>query len=354
MEIRAVSQTTPQNNITHFVGADKQKNKQTTPHSAPIYKAVPLAVMIAMSPLGMNATEKTPLENENTIELSAVPNTNQVRQGGRIISTKRMDCFSQPADINLIDKNGKKSLQVVYHTMTGDVVANTVKIAQYNYSLTSDDGNSKSFTIRRPLTFTDEELSKNPTSPDAIIPPERAFRDYIEQMQKEYPDAVETVKYTRKLSTTPNGSLRNVGTSDLMKNAVASASYGKKLWSGDIKAESGNFTIRFYLNDGNDGNVETLTVQEEGYPELKLQNALFFKQRLFHDSEYPQVIEFGQVQLRDAKNNSFRIIDTKLAGTINSLKEQLQEQDAFNKAFFTMSLKQDYLVTTEGIVSKVD
>ena len=351
MVIRAISQTTPQNNITHFTGTKQPKNKPTAPHTTPGYKAIPLAVIIAMSPLGANATQKTDLKPENNIELSTVPQYNQTI---KILSSKKATCFGQPADINLIDKNGKKNLQFVYHTMAGDVVANTTQIAQYRYSLISDDGSIKTFFINRPLTFTDEELAQKQTSSEAIIPPEKSVKDYIEQIQKEYPDAVKTVTFMRKLSMTPNGSLINVGTKNTMKNAVAAQSYGKNIWSGNVTTETGNYKIKLYSTDDNDNNVETFTIQKEGYPELQLQNALFLKNKFFYDTEYPQTVNLGQVQLLDAENKTYRIIDTKLAGTVASLKEQLEEQKAFNKAFFTMILPSNYIVTMEGIVTKVE
>lgn len=365
MAIRPISQIMPnQTNVIQFEGKKKEKNTPQ-PHTTPMVKAVPLAVLIAMSPLSSDAASNYRIEPEaNTIELVDVPEVNEIdeaQQSGRVLASKTFGKVraSKNLEIQLVQQNNKKNVQFLY-TGYDNKITKTRKnqLVKYNFSLRSDDGTSKKFTIKNVHSYTDKELQKDFNSrmaPIPIVPNDKRVTSYMETLNKQYPGAVEVVQYNRVVGPSATGYLENNAGGNSMKTATPKASYGKNIGSNDFDGDNGKYTIRYYSTDGNENNAEVVTVQKAGYPELKVSLAVYHKDTFFSDYNNATQLNYGQVILVDAKNKKYNIVDNALTQAMDFVKQSLTEQgNAFNNAYAVLSLANNYGVTTKGAVFAQD
>lgn len=362
MAIRPITQIVPnQTNLINFEGK-KKKTPEAQPHTSPMAKAVPLAVLIAMSPLSNDAAANYRIEPEpNTIELVDVPEVNEIseaQQSGRVLSTKRFDRVfdTNTLDVQLVQQNNKKSLKFIYTQPNGrTTVTNKNQLVKYNFSLRSDDGTSKRFTLKQPHSYTDADLAKAASVRIPIVPNDKRVVAYMETLNKKYPGAVEVVQYNRIVGQSATGYLGNNKGGNSMKTATPKASYGKNLGSENFDGDNGKYTIRYYSTDGNENNVEVVTVQKAGYPELKASLAMYHKDTFFSEDNNAAKLEYGHVVLVDAKNRKYNIVDTALTQALDLVKQSLTEQgNAFNNAFAVLSLANNYGLTTKGAVFAED
>ena len=365
MAIRPISTIEPKpTNLIQFEGKKKETPKPQ-PHTSPMVKAVPLAVLIAMSPLSNDAAANYRIEPEpNTIELVDVPEVNEIsdaQQSGRVLSTKRFNRIFNinTLDVQLIQQNNKKSVRFVYTQPNGrTTVTNKNQLVKYNFSLRSDDGTSKRFILKNVHSYTDKELQKDFNSrlaPIPIVPNDKNVTNYTENLSKKYPGAVETVQYKRIVGPSATGYLENNAGGNSMKTATPKASYGKNIGSNDFDGDNGKYTIRYYSTDGNENNAEVVTVQKAGYPELKVGLVMYHKDTFFSEDNNATQLQYGQVLLVDAKNKKYNIVDNALTQAMDVVKQSLTEQgNAFNNAYAVLSLTNNYGVTTKGAVFAVD
>ena len=362
MAIRPISTIEPKpTNLIQFEGKKKETPKPQ-PHTSPMVKAVPLAVLIAMSPLSSDAAANYRIEPEpNTIELVDVPEVNEIseaQQSGRVLSTKRFNRIFNinTLDVQLIQQNNKKSVRFVYTQPNGrTTVTNKNQLVKYNFSLRSDDGTSKRFTLKQPHSYTDADLAKPASVRIPIVPNDKRVVAYMETLNKKYPGAVEVVQYNRIVGPSATGYLENNAGGNSMKTATPKASYGKNIGSNDFDGDNGKYTIRYYSTDGNENNAEVVTVQKAGYPELKVSLAMYHKDTFFSEDNNATQLQYGQVILVDAKNKKYNIVDNALTQAMDVVKQSLTEQgNAFNNAYAVLSLANNYGLTTKGAVFAVD
>ena len=362
MAIRPISTIEPKpTNLIQFEGKKKETPKPQ-PHTSPMVKAVPLAVLIAMSPLSSDAAANYRIEPEpNTIELVDVPEVNEIsdaQQSGRVLSTKRFNRIFNinTLDVQLIQQNNKKSVRFVYTQPNGrTTVTNKNQLVKYNFSLRSDDGTSKRFTLKQPHSYTDADLAKPASVRIPIVPNDKRVVAYMETLNKKYPGAVEVVQYNRIVGPSATGYLENNAGGNSMKTATPKASYGKNIGSNDFDGDNGKYTIRYYSTDGNENNAEVVTVQKAGYPELKVGLVMYHKDTFFSEDNNATQLQYGQVILVDAKNKKYNIVDNALTQAMDVVKQSLTEQgNAFNNAYAVLSLANNYGLTTKGAVFAVD
>lgn len=359
MAIRPITQTMPkQNNTINFEGNKKPSAQQKQTHSTPLTKSVPLAVLIAMSPLAMDATSNNRINREpNTIELVDVyetekPNTTAVLQVPKIISQKSFNMgIHGNVNVRVLGSanSSNKSLQFDFGD---DLITNNNQLVKYNFSIVSDDGSKKHFSHNAVYCY--EEAKPTATSIPVILEDKSVIK-YMESLKSKYPTAVKTITYNRTLAPNTGGYLQNNASGDIMKNAKPKVSYGKNIGSQEIDGDKEKYIITYYTTDNNENNAEVITLTKKGYPELKVGVAIYHNDKFGIVNTNPQsALQYGQVQLVDANNKTYNIIDNNLTVALDIIQQELTKQKAFNNAYAVLSLSNQYSTTPKGAVYNVD
>lgn len=353
MAIQAIRQTMPRANAINFEGK-KDKTPKHQPASSPMYKSVPLAVLIAMSPI-VSSSRGNDTSITQPITTTQIMSDNPTET---ILATKTFKQIEPGIDlkVDLVDRDNKKNVRFTYIDLEhGNDVTEDNKLVNYNFSIVSDDGSKKSFKLNRIHSFLKDENPSPYVEPAPIIINNKGLIDYLNKIKKQYPDAIKTETYDRTLSINPSGTyLRNNAEGDIMKKAQAKESYGKNVGSQDFEGDNGKYTFAYYSTDGNENNLEVVTVKKEGYPELKVQNALYQECVFGAGTKNATSIKYGQVQLVDANNKTYNIIDNALAEAVDMIKTSLSEQNAFNNAYPVLSFSNKYGETPKGAIYAID
>ncbi len=357
MAIRPITQIMPkQNNIVQFEGKKKNSNQPKT-STTPMVKAVPLAVLIAMSPMTTTASNSQRLEVQNDIEMVESPVVNDIEQA-RVISQKRFNQIEPGIDlgVDLLNVNGKKQVKFTYIENGKNIDETTDnRFVKYNFTIVSDDGTKKSFKLKSVHSFIKDPYQSALITPKPVIIKKKAVVNYMENLNKQYPQDIKKVEYNRILAPTTGGTLQNNAKGDIMKDALPMENYGKYVGSQDFEGDNGTYTVRYYSTDENDNNAENVTIQREGYPELKVGLLVFHNDYFNKGTDNPTKISYGQITLNGANNSRYNIVDNKLALTLNQVKDILtKEQNAFNNAFAAVSISNDYGTTEKGAVYNID
>ncbi len=356
MAIKPVSQLIPKStNLVQFEG--KKKNNQPKTSTTPMVKAVPLAVLIAMSPMATNASKNPTIEKQNNIEMLDIQAVNNTQQSGKVISTKRFNQIEPGIDlgVELLNMNGQKNVKFSY-IENGKKIDETIdnRFIKYNFTIVSDDGTKKSFKLKSVHSFVKDPYQSALIEPKPVIIKKKAVVNYMETLNKQYPQDIKKVEYNRTLAPTSGGTLQNNAQGNVMKNAKPMESYGKYVGSQDFEGDNGVYTVRYYSTDENDNNAENVTIQREGYPELKVALLVFHNDYFNKATDNPTKIAYGQIMLKGA-DSKYNIIDNKLALTLDQVKDILtKEQNAFNNAFASVSISNEYGTTQKGAVYKID
>lgn len=347
MAIKAITHTLLQNNI-NFAGAEKKKNKQsqTSSHSAPIYKSVPLAVLIAMSPLSANADENNRIEKENNpIEVVATPNVEDTQQSGKILASKKFvaktyapyttvdgfDAFPEDVEVRLIDNNGKKSIDLQYKWYNHLVHTDDITLINNNISLRSSDE-----SLGQVFSYKSLQCSPPPnTRIDEKIYYEPDLIKYVEKLGKKYPEALKIkTQNTDRYPTTmnkQNGWLTPRAFYKL-KDAVEPESYGQQVYADFFGTKIGNYDLCQYFND----NKYIITIKKEGYPELKVNKVDYIKATFTNTLD-----EFNLpiIELIDAKNNRFVLLDDTIAEILTRIKSNPTSNEPYPVTYSKVSYR---------------
>ena len=362
MEIKAISQAiSPKSNLINFSGKQKQENTHKNSQTTPLVKAIPVAVLIAMSPLNsISATDNTIDPETNNIEMldsDHIKKINQQKSENKVITQKEFKSIAgaQKLKIELMQYPTCKRTRFTYSSFGKNTVSYFNQIAKYNFSLISDDGSTKEFTFKNVHSYTAAVLNQKGNNKTPIIANNKAVLDYMEALNQKYPNSITIMEYNRKLAPTSGGTIQNNARGDILKKAKPQEYYGKMLGAQDVDGDNGRYTVRYYSTDGNNNNVEVVTVQKQGYPELKTGIVLEHNDVICADIDLRKSLKYGQVVLIDANNNSYNIVDNNLAENLKIIKYGLEQQNnAFNNAYTVLSLSQQYDMTTRGAFYAVD
>ena len=366
MSIRPVASTTLVNNLNQlsFEGKKKKNQNSNLNITKPVsYKlAVPLAAALTMAPLNVIDARASQYDNsndnikpiENVYLVNSVDNINA--QKGVVIESKN---FVSPKygnyKINLISTDGnnrtfEKVTMEQYNDIAGKNISNDVKnLAVYNFQVVSDDGKKGSnFTLKDVIVDSGMDAVPHMYNQDNIV---NYIEDLIDDPRNN--NAIEKVNYKRNIRPDRYGYYQNVSNGDIMKNAVSYKPNGKLIDSCDVNV-GGKITgkMRFYSIDNDDSNVEMITYQKNGYPELRI-FSVYFNTHIFEPySENPKSMQSGILDLLDANNKHYYVEDSPFVLGLADL--QKNNKDLLEYAFMGISDNRNYLVTPKGAIMPVE
>jgi len=280
MAIEAISGV--RNNGLNSVNFEARKGKKSSPVSNPTstVKAVPLAVILAMSPMTTtNAENIMRGENQfNRIELVEIP---QTQQSGTVVQsqTYKID-EARGVLVDYIDLDGNEDnveLINLYET-NKDYKGGKRKIETvYNQNLYLDTDNGLS---NGPLPMQYVQVSWERKNPDS---------GKIETKIDNYDNVGNMVQYLAAFAKSPynNGAIKlnkteqrqHVRPDCTLKEEAALNFYdvkyepihkGECISYYDVKTQNDEYKLRMYSTDGNDENYEYMTLQGKNSSEFKI------------------------------------------------------------------------------------
>ncbi len=323
--------------------------------------AIPLAAAITMAPLNI-IDGKGVYKNNSYIDNKKIEYVDDINSadaisddGGTIIESRNFvsDKYG-PYKVNLIstDDNNKTFEKVAfesYNELVKKNLSNDVKqLAVYNYQVVSDDGSkSTSFTLKNVLVDSGMQSAPFTYNQNNIV-------NYIEQLIDDPRNnkAVEKVVYNRTIRPSADGNFQNVGGKDIMKDAVPFKPNGKLIGFDDVTMENELLgTLRYYSYNDNDSDIELVTYQKKGYPELRIFN-LYTNKHVFEPySEIPSSFVTGIMELSDANRKHYYLEEPSLVFALADLKAENPEK--FKYGIIGESNTINYLITPKGAIMPV-
>lgn len=161
------------------------------------------------------------------------------------------------------------------------------------------------------------------------------------------------VTHNRTIRPSTDGTFQNVAAKeDIMKNAVPYKPQGKLIESGDVTIDGVAVgKLRYYSMHGSDKDVELITYQKNGYPELGIQ-WLYANNHVFDPySENPSSFQTGTIVLFDGNNKRYCLEDPTIVFGLADLMKK--NPDVLGKAVNGSSDTVNYLLTNIGVISPI-
>ncbi len=349
MAIEAI--TSIRNNNSNNVHFEARKNKKSAPVSNPTVtstvKAVPLAVLLAMSPMTTTNAESIMRSeaNSNVIELSQSQNTKQVIES-KVFQNDIFD-FKVSLERNPQDSNSHKirvSVNTAEHMFNKFSYDGYVtKLNKINYNVYDDTGKKVSQFNYKHVSLNDVN-GKEPS----IGIPDKNVCDYIEQLLSKYNAGLKPDIRNFSLKMTPDGSLRHTtpSTNWLSETTGAYTSkYGKIYNTGDIQTEDGPYRVYMHTTDGDDKNFEAVSiVNKDGSIRHRVTGVIACNVAInpFLGSKITD-LELHQINIVDPQGNQRTICNKELWNIL----VQLGQTTDCNNAYYLKNVKTQHNETDD-------
>ena len=355
MIIEAISGV--KNSSFNNINFEARKNKKGSPVSNPTVsstvKAVPLAVLLAMSPMTTTNAENIMRgeANTNAIELVNAQSSSRVVESkifekdftNYTVSVEKTSQADNPYKIRVEAKSTEDMFNKFYYDgyVTGFNKVNYGvyddsgrKVSQFNYkhAVLSDVNNEYV-----PESVTDEDVCK-----------------YVEQLMAKYNTGVKPQNQNFALKMTTYGDLIHTkpSTNWLQETEVAySGKYGKIINTGDVETEDGPYRVYLNSTDGDDKSFEAVSiVNKDGTIRHRVSGVIACSAEI-HPSLGDKVtdLELHQINIIDPNGRQRVICNKELWNVLIRLSNVAE----FNDAYYLKDVKRVHRYTnnTDGKLS---
>lgn len=358
MAITAVNSVSFKNSNIGFTGNKKNENKQPQARSSTSYaKAVPLATLLAMSPLvttNSNAADKIDT-NKNNIELVESQAVNQ-KNKGTVVEHKFIasdDDVLFQANIYVRNIGSKASPEHMIWLKgasmsdmffgNGGIEGKVVGLMDINYNLRgSNNYNAGNMKFRQVLIENEEDSDLLPgISVEPVV-------DYIESVIKNpkyKPNArMLPIKYDIQPTYSHGLETSEPDVSWMTKVKGKVVAPGRLINTATVQGTSGEWILGAYSSDSNLDNYEGVVIAKDDVrlkvDELRTVNAVF------RNSHEISTDTYNQINVTDADGNKHVILDQKLFEILLSL---CNDPDC-NKAFKVTESDETHGILPNGML----
>lgn len=365
MPVSAISSVFTKSNNVNFTSLRSNKDKYGNDYdkSSSFMKAVPLAAVLAMSPLttaNIHAADRidNPAHNIELAEARGVDATEQTR---KIISTKEFPSRAENYEsvkVRLVNNTGGAGfdkIELIFRDRNGleyddgDLSNYVTEIATYNFAIISDDGVNQG---TMPLNIV---YSKTPTL-SSISPAAYAHDDvvnYIKEQLAKNPkkNVIPVNTYNRKLSPTLGGGLQNNPKKITINNAQGITVDPNSYTLADRKqvvGENDKYSLRIYKNKN--GGANLVTCEKASNPGKLFRVALVgdFSANIEKNADSPSIATYPLTILRN-NNDGFGLMDSVLANELKKIKAT----PLGSNAFITPAMDYEYALFGKGVLANV-
>ena len=365
MAIRPISPISYANGYNKVTFESRKHKRGDENYSNPIRQklAVPLAAtIIAINSL--SATSK-PLDRMDINEPNKIEMVDGMQQSSRVFASKTFAKEYDPAlgsytpKVKLINTKGGSGFDKIEYSLVmhdrNNYDSNLGEVVGVNSSkltIVGDDGVRGHAVSVKALKMA-EGLSKELyVGAEELRYIENAIKSSDNHGKAKIYNYNSGVRMTyRELQNVPNG--------DILKDAKpAVSSFGKKCGEGRLDGDNGAYMLRVYSPDGSDENIDDITIQRNGYPELQVrgiyvENAVFNK-----DCENEQKLSYGKIALmgddKNGKRQLFFIQDDMLTAKLIRFIEQNKLEKNLNGIIEIQNNNANYLVEEEVLIPIIE
>ncbi len=364
MPVSAINSVFTKSNNVNFTSLRSNKDKYGNDYnkSSSFMKAVPLAAVLAMSPLttaNIHAADRidNPAHNIELVEARGIDATEQTR---KVVATKefqsRADGYSSVKVrlVNTTGGNGFDKVELVFKDRNGlgyddgedsDYVT---EIGTYNFTIISDDGVNQGtmplnvMYVKKPMVSGVPALYAH----DDVV-------NYLKEQLAKNPkkNVIPVNTYNRKLSPTLGGGLQNNPKKNTINNAqgitVDPNSYTLASRK-QIVGENDKYSLRIYKNKN--GGANLVTCEKASNPGKLFRVALVgdFSANIEKNADSPSIATYPLTILRN-DNDGFGLMDSVLANELKKIKAT----PLGSNAFVTPAVDYEYAVFGKGVLANV-
>lgn len=345
MNIKAINNTQLKFNQAVFKGKESQKQGNIK-SSSPSYVKIPLAVLIAMSPLttpNTMAQDKLPKKpdeillerqqkNQPKTKVLDVKTFFNVNGENYVVRTKSTDGDHTNFEKITVSQATPKSRGAKYDTK---------EISRYNFAPCTDDqeANNGFFTI-------DGVQVQDIDSQKKLIGNEE-FINYFEELANSPKNngALEVVNHNENIVPLPSGRVHvSYEDGNIWQDAKPYTPKGEYMGHRILECDNGIYDIAIYNSDDQTLTAEEFTLKKEGCPELKIDKMIKVKSSFATDHNKPIDYETYQFNLTDDNGVTTVIYDKTLGEYMERVcKSTLYEKD--NVPFDKGSIEKEYKIS---------
>ena len=296
--------------------SNKNKGIQKPVHSSNPIKAIPVAVLVAMSPLNAPETHAIPLPLQTEITSSVRQKTSRPAS---FIESKEFhsghnDCLvgvvkdKQSGNYRLwLESIPKDRTEIDIYGLNGYIT----ELNNNRYRITDELGIGAATVKFRNIYILDS--NGNEERDDGIVNPEVC--NYVEEMMEKYQTDIKKYdnKYTSTLTTI--GSMKRLEFADIKWFNIARENpmyFGTPMKTWDIETSNGNYKVKIYDNDKNTSNFETVTIQKENGPELKADEIVANNTYIYSQGDKTAMAEMYQINVSHTKAGKHALVNKEL------------------------------------------
>lgn len=329
MAIAPISSISTRNNYIGFSGNKKSKNtyNESRNSSTSIFKAVPLAAAIIMSPLNVSSSQA---QNYNPAKV-------KTEQVNLTASDKAKGCVSR----EVVSPNGSKPVQVLFLNDDGSKNVKSVDIQTYSgylkdvslekikFNIIGDDGIPADKVITFPAVIS-EERGRAIVNKDLYNYLLNFENNGYRGLKSDAAVAIKDKVFVRGIRPSDNGELQNVPRKQdwIEKGKSEKESFGIEFFNEPvaINTSKGNYNVRAYSSiSGNLGkSFQAVTIEKDG--------AEFLVKGLYN----------SHIRMNDTEFNDFDSFDLKVI--------ELKKRNCNERAFIINDELYDALLTAKNDV----
>lgn len=344
----------------------KENNNHSSSPKASVLKTIPLATLLAMSPLNATNSVRAAATNLNNNNIELVESsTNSAQQ--KLLQNRGKTLFTKEHSWEE-DKNGISSQIEVYdignsqkpvhmiaarvHSLdddlfgTGALEGDIMYLANVKLKLVGDDGVPYDMISFKQTVIRDK--NNNNLLMAVSSDPLAATVESIINNPK-YKTLAKVVDIEREVSMTCDEGLNSkpVDTSWMKKWSEDNIQYGKPIDVTMIHGTNNRYILTIYDTDGDETTYEALSLERSGVPRMKVDAIKSHNLSMENYGPIGQTT-YEQVNLSHPKAGKHVIADEKLIQVLKSLIGT----EMFNNAYKLESADDDKFVAGNGIIYK--
>lgn len=361
------------NNVS-FEAKSKESKKHSTIKSAAM--AVPLATLIAMSPLNTSASERNNVFGNEAarVEMAEVQQSNRIRFTKGVDNETGNSFVRTNFDANAGTGKEKDLYTITFLSSTHDGKYQEVKLSRENDPKVDIDGKilKKAVIVKeiRPIKYKlvgdDGVCGLNISFDQIVTDTNRSYSsDAVMELIKSFAEGKldgivndgaikigEPKEWSAGLDPVGrlypfgDGSKRKGGTDWLEEGRETSESFGKCILNTNIKTRDGEYELMAYSSDGNDKDFENVVIQKKGEGKFKVAGITFINYNLWNNTHIGDfTLRKVDVYKRNSKEKA-RLLDQELCDILLEVTKDTR----FNNAYKTENITSHSSVRPNGIL----
>ncbi len=358
MAISPINSVSFRNNYNQVNFEGKKHEKSDGLRVSNSIKAIPLATLIALSPLNnIEADAQVKNTHANRIEVVQAKTYDKILFDGDSSIGLKFRYLSSDSDnqtIEKIDAESQELLSFVAGSSRQIENAEVKSINNYQLSLVGADGNAvgsikHSQLELRGVANNEGRRKYYPIANEQIV---NDFTSFANSDRNNGAIQIRSVKNTLYAAPGKMPSTYNkVNTSWMDKTKEGNFNFGTLLKEDNLSTQKNNYTLKFYSSDNKDNDVETILCEREDGVRFKIDGLRVLNLKVVAEESYDDSpMSLGCIDISWPNVGKFTIFDNDLFTSL----AKLGQYSNFTKAVNLSQSNYNIMINSDGSISKVN